>query len=119
MNYKIFVYGTLKRGYSNHRLLTGASFLCGGRTREKYALYTSGIPFVIKDEKISQIQGEIYLVDETTLANLDLLEGHPNWYCREKTEIILEEGWPTVTAWLYFYPYPTGKLLPEGVFLPV
>ncbi|WP_457623862.1 gamma-glutamylcyclotransferase, partial [Persephonella sp.] len=32
----IFVYGTLRKGFGNHRLLENAEFLGIGRTKEKY-----------------------------------------------------------------------------------
>ena len=115
-NYKVFVYGTLKKGHGNHRLLAGSEFLGEGRTREKYALYSSGIPFAIKEEKVSKIQGELYLVNAATLTDLDRLEGHPGWYCREEISVVLEGKGAEVTAWLYFYPHPTGMLLPDGLY---
>lgn len=114
--YKVFVYGTLKKGFRNHCLLAGADFLGKARTQEKYALYSTGIPFVVKEEKVSQIQGELYLVKVGTLEVLDRIEGHPGWYCRKEVQILLNGQCSEVTAWLYFYPKPTGKLLSDGIY---
>lgn len=114
--YILFVYGTLKRTFSNNYLLESAKYLGTGHTKNKFALYVSGIPFVIKNEQVSVIYGELYQVDELTLHRLDKLEGHPGWYCREETEIIPESSDQTITAWLYFYPKATGTLNPSGMY---
>lgn len=84
-------------------------------TKEEYALYEEGIPFVYPYQKVSRIHGEVYEVDEETLWDLDALEGHPFWYRREKVPVVLEDG-REVEAWIYFYPRPEGKLNPTGVF---
>ena len=113
LNWVLFVYGTLKLGHSNNRLLKGAEFLGVAKTLEKYSLYESGIPFVFKGESVSQIFGELYRVDELTLKIVDRLEGHPEVYRREKVQVVTEEG-RTVTAWMYFYPEKRGKLVKTG-----
>jgi gamma-glutamylaminecyclotransferase len=112
----VFVYGTLKHGFTNHHLLENSLFISTGRTAKKYALYVQGIPFVVKHEPVSQIYGELYLVNSSTLAILDQLEGHPAWYRREQAEIITDNQ--VYTAWIYFYPTPTGKLIKTGRYEP-
>ena len=117
----VFVYGTLKRGFGNNRLLSGSKFLGEARTEDKFALYESGIPFVIEDEQVSQISGEVYEVDERTLARLDRLEGHPNWYFRKMVNISVNatERYETekrIQAWIYFFPKRQGILIKSGVF---
>lgn len=115
---RVFVYGTLKNGFYNHRYLAGSRFIGSARTTEKYAMYTEGgIPCVVEDEAVSNIYGELYSVDGTVLQNLDRLEGHPNWYQRREIEICLDDGTsPTVKAWMYFIPYHSGKLITSGEF---
>ena len=113
MEHTIFVYGTLKKGFSNHYLLEGSEWVGAAKTLEKYSLYASGIPFVFKGEAVSHIYGELYRVDELTLKIIDRLEGHPEWYWREKDQFETKEG-RTVTAWLYFYPEKRGKLVKSG-----
>ncbi|WP_456402146.1 gamma-glutamylcyclotransferase family protein [Persephonella sp.] len=106
----IFVYGTLRKGFGNHRLLENAEFLGIGRTKEKYKMTANGIPFVSKNEPVSYIIGEVYKIDDKTLKRLDELEGHPDWYKREKVKIILETG-KEVEAWIYFNEVSEGKYL--------
>lgn len=117
MTFKLFVYGTLKKHFHNHYLLQDASYLGSGHTKDKFALYAEGIPFVIKTEPVCHVHGEVYQVDRDTLSKLDALEGHPTWYCRELTSIIIDGNEPQeVEAWLYFYPDKRGKLIKSGVY---
>lgn len=115
---KIFVYGTLKRGFDNHHFLMGSRFIGTGRTVEKYAMFVeNGIPFVVQDQSVSPIFGELFSVDNSVLDNLDRLEGHPNWYQRREASICLDGGTsPTVKAWMYFIPHHSGKLITSGEF---
>ena len=119
MNSLVFVYGTLKKGFSNHRLLAGSEYLGTAQTVEKYAMYSTGTPIVLKDEAVSPIHGELYRVNEATLVALDSLEGHPDWYRREEISIFVdgEQGRYQETAWLYFSLDRRGTLVPEGKFL--
>lgn len=98
----VFVYGTLRKGYWNHRLLEHIDTFDAALTVEEYKMYASGIPYVI-DERDTRIVGELYKVDEETLMYLDGLEGHPNAYERKVIEVETLGG-DIVNAWLYFYP---------------
>lgn len=111
----VFVYGTLKRGLSNHFFLREARFLGQAQTVERYALYEDEIPIVTRSQAVSVIQGEVYEVSEKILHHLDVLEQHPEFYRRELVQVQLEDG-SRREAWLYFSPEPKGALLPEGVW---
>jgi len=111
----LFVYGTLKRGYTNHHYLSGSKFLGRATTKDKFALYSDGIPYLLKHPPVSRIKGELYEVDEETLKRVDVLEGHPHAYRREKIQVIIENG-DEVEAWAYFYPHTRGKLIRSGEF---
>ena len=109
----LFVYGTLRCGFCNHFLLHGATFYGLARSREKYALFVEGIPYVSRAEAVSRIVGEVFQVDEETLEQVDRLEGHPHWYRREEIEVTLADG-SNVWAWMYFNESPRGRLIESG-----
>lgn len=91
----VFVYGTLKQGYGNHRLLTEAEKL-GTAIVQDVTLYDMGFPVAI-DSDGDFVTGEVYRVDdEETMQRLDWLEGYPSFYDRKLVDT--EHG----QAWMYF-----------------
>lgn len=100
----IAVYGTLKWGEGNHRLLDGSLYLGDGMTVDKMRLVISGLPFLIENphDDGHHVDVECYAVDDRTLRAIDGLEGHPHFYCREKIKIDLENE--IVDAWVYMIP---------------
>ena len=74
---KVFVYGTLKRGGSNHRFLAGQQFLGEARTAPGYTLYALGdYPGMVRAANDQTgVTGEIWAIDATCLDQLDKLEG--------------------------------------------
>ena len=113
----LFVYGTLKRGFSNHDFLSGtdSKFLGKAQTTEPFALYVGNFPYVTSREPVCPIKGEVYMVDAETLSKIDELEEHPNWYKRGITEVILEDG-TAIEAYIYFKDDPEGILIESGFF---
>lgn len=84
---KIIVYGTLKQGYHNNKLLEKAKFE-GPILVDGYKLYYSydskGFPVAAPDAK-STIEGELYQIepdDYFTLKRLDALESEGFMYNR-------------------------------------
>lgn len=73
----IFVYGTLKRGGSNHAFMSGQKFLCETRTHAGFALVQlKSYPGMIRDPKDTLgVSGEVWAVDAAALARIDELEG--------------------------------------------
>jgi gamma-glutamylcyclotransferase (GGCT)/AIG2-like uncharacterized protein YtfP len=73
----VFVYGTLKRGGSNHHHLAGQEFVAPARTGPGYRLYQLGeYPgLVASPGATAAITGEVWSVDDACLAALDRLEG--------------------------------------------
>lgn len=113
----VFTYGTLKRGFPNHYFLRQARFAGQARTVEPYALYADEFPLVYPGASVSTIRGEVYEVDDNTLARLDRLEGHPDHYRRTEIKVRLDTG-ETVRAWIYFYPRPGDQIVSDGEFKP-
>ena len=73
---RLFVYGTLKRGLSNHGWMAGQQFIAEARTAPEYRMVDcGGYPgmFAVKLGGVS-ILGEIWEVDEAGRQKLDILE---------------------------------------------
>ncbi len=105
----MFVYGSLRRGYSNEREMAGAQLELPETSLFGYrrVLYDSGYP-AIHPHPGSRVRGEAYLVDEAHLARLDAFEGCPEWY--ERALVRLETG---ETAFAYVIPEERGRDLPS------
>lgn len=108
----VFVYGTLRAGESNHRLLHGATLLGNARTEPHFRMVSlGGFPGIVPDGTTA-IVGEVYAVDGAMLARLDRIEGHPDFYTR--TIIPLEDG-AHAHAYLLRATQVRGKpLIPSG-----
>ena len=100
---KVFVYGTLMRGFSNHYLISSCKYLGQATTVEKYSMHVGDFPFVNKSPPQSIILGELYEVSEDYhLEQLDELEGHPNEYIRSDCQIATNETGEIFEAQMYF-----------------
>ena len=93
---RVFVYGTLREGYGNHRLLAraideGRASRVGGhaRTERPATLVNVGwFPAITTlHAGPCSVVGELYSVDDQTLAELDRLEGVPRLYTRERVRV--------------------------------
>lgn len=114
---RVFVYGTLKKGHGNHYLLEDAEYLGRCIVRGKFRMISlTYYPGVVRkpDAEPAPILGEVYRVTEEELAALDMLEGHPNFYRREKVDT------PFKKAWMYFLPeeYKEMQTMPQGIWHP-
>jgi gamma-glutamylcyclotransferase (GGCT)/AIG2-like uncharacterized protein YtfP len=77
----VFVYGTLRAGCGNHRLLQqpGATRLAADaevRISGYKMLHLGGFPGIIPGEPTDEIVGELYAVNDEVLRSLDYLEGY-------------------------------------------
>lgn len=84
----VAVYGTLKKGHGNHRLLEHSELVAEEAITSAPAFrlygYKRAYPFVQRmNDGGQQISCQVYRVDDNTLKSLDYLEGHPNFYKRE------------------------------------
>lgn len=114
---RVFVYGTLKRGESNHRWLEQAINLGDAETYQYFALYQGGDPWplMVAGEPRYPVRGELYAVTPRELALLDELEACPQLYVRKQIAVrmITDE---IIQAWAYFSVQPEGDLLTDGVW---
>ena len=111
---RVGVYGTLKQGFGNHRLINAEPV--GTGVVRGHRLFESGIPFLVEDASSDyDVHVEYYDVDDETLARLDRLEGHPSCYCRKEMYIHLADEEVT-SAWVYQYPSPVGRENTTGIY---
>ena len=74
---KLFVYGSLKRGFSNHHFLAGQEFIGDARTVLRFRMFDcGGFPGVVEagPEGSYPIQGELWNIDATCRRRIDWLE---------------------------------------------
>ena len=95
-DHDLFVYGTLMRGFRNHALLEGCTYVAPARTRGRL-LDLGSYPGLLQDSE-SWVNGEWYRIPnarlDATLARLDELEGYTgrpgapaNLYVRRRVEL--------------------------------
>jgi gamma-glutamylaminecyclotransferase len=104
----VFVYGSLKTGFGNSWHLVDSVKLDDGITEEaRFQMISFGnFPAVIRNCGEQSILGELWKVDEKTLNDLDLLEGHPYLYQRQKTNITTLSSGIVFSAWMYTMDAP-------------
>lgn len=81
---RIFVYGSLKRGFSNHARLAQATFVGECQTAPRYRLLVFGA-YPALSEGDHEVAGELYAVHPRTLRALDRFEGQA--YQRASVEL--------------------------------
>lgn len=122
----VAVYGTLRRGERNHRLMVGAEFLGRGAIRGRlHHMPTSTsraytYPALV-DDPAGRVVVELWrLPDRATLSRLDVLEAYDpldeegSEYVRYETEVV--DG-PVALAWAYRYngdPAGLGDWIERG-----
>lgn len=101
---KVFVYGSLKRGFGNHGLLEGSKYV--GTTETVYHNFRmhpllGSFPAVTActDDGFA-IVGELYEVNLVTLKRLDMLEGNGTMYTRRLVSVYNDKD-EVVEAWMY------------------
>lgn len=103
----IFVYGSLKRGYSNHAFLQGQSFLGTTRTIAGFRLFDLGdYPGMVAwpGDKTG-VEGEVWSVDAACLTQLDQLEGTAEGlYRRAPVALLAPFAGQTVETYFYLRP---------------
>jgi len=124
----IFVYGTLKRGFTNYERYLGVAVASGGATFVGEGMTSEPFPLVIRPAHMppttcgpvlmdqaeghegNQIIGEVFRVDDRCLEAMDVLEGVKSGYYYKRSTSIRMEDAILMQCDAYFYP-PNGELL--------
>jgi gamma-glutamylcyclotransferase (GGCT)/AIG2-like uncharacterized protein YtfP len=104
MTHRVFVYGTLKRGHPNHPLLEDSRFLGEAVTVPTYRMVATSFPIIMSDPGGKPVAGEIFTVDDATLARLDQLEREGRSYDRvmiDATLALANGERSTIRAFIY------------------
>lgn len=109
----LFVYGSLKKGFDNHHLLSKHTKRIGKAiTVSKFGMFEDSFgnyPYLIPVPQM-RIHGELYEIDRKELLDkLDRFEGYPEYYERKKILVKTHRG--TVRAFVYIQPHTA---MPEG-----
>jgi len=112
---KLFVYGTLKKGYHNHYIIEGSK-LINTAVLSDYAIFDLGsFPGIVRDHE-SRVYGELYEISDDLLPRLDRLEGVPYLYDRA-TEVVVDSGMNVHTGvYVYVYQLDSGEFIKDGVW---
>ena len=101
---RVFVYGTLKRGFANYQRYLSSAEACGqarycgpALTRDDHALIVvpegNKPPGMLEGGGGQQVEGQVFDVDARTLRALDILEGlHTGRYYRKELTVLLQEA---------------------------
>ena len=102
---KVFVYGSLKVGFSNHGVVERYVLDVKPGTVDGFRMlnlgaYPGAVP--VGEGESRSIRGEIMLLTdpERAMRNLDGLEGYPHFYNRKVVTVRLDDG-NTDAAWIY------------------
>jgi len=109
MSKLVAVYGTLKRGYGNHRVMEmdGGTFVAEALTVQPYKMYGGyGFPRVVDELRDDNIQVTVEVFECEDVKHMDRLEGHPHFFERKEIDVYVPgmDGEEVMTAWMYFHP---------------
>ncbi|WP_437190737.1 gamma-glutamylcyclotransferase family protein [Planctomicrobium sp. SH527] len=105
---RIFVYGTLKKGFCRHYALEAETFVGTARTVPRYRMVNVGTYPGLLDTELNgrAILGEIWEVRPETLVALDLIEGTDEGeYIRRRIELD-DDSFGPVDAYFYLKATP-------------
>lgn len=101
----VAVYGTLRKGNGNHRVMGDSKFIGSGNTVKQFTLTDycgGGFPALDKTVPTHNVSVEVYeVLDANTASRIDGLEGYGfGFYDRSIIEVELSDG-TVVEAWTY------------------
>jgi len=120
--HRVFVYGTLRQGGSNHFRMAGSRFVTGGSVRGR--LYRiDWYPGLVLDPDGGCVIGEVYDVTGDQLRELDVFEGlsagetEGSEYRRVPTEVTDDGKATHAWVWEWLGPVDEARLIASGDWL--
>ena len=113
--HKVAVYGTLMADERNKRWAADA--LDRRPCTLRGTLYDTGrgYPAFVPDDAGGKVKAELLTVTDATLARMDILEGYPILYRRERVKAVLEDGSEGTALVYVMNTLPRGaKVIPGG-----
>ncbi|NOQ30504.1 MAG: hypothetical protein GQ570_05200 [Helicobacteraceae bacterium] len=106
----LFVYGSLKKGFDNHKLLEKSTKRLGkAKTVSKFAMFEDtfgNYPYLIL-KPITKVEGELYQINrKELLERIDEFEGTPEYYQRKKIKVKTHHG----IKYAYTYVRETSEM---------
>ena len=93
----------MKKDFINHNRLINEKFIGNAITKNKYNMYPDSLylfPYAIEKEKVQHLKGELYLLENGNIKNIDVFEGVPNFYYRKLIPVICNDE--KIEAYIYF-----------------
>jgi gamma-glutamylaminecyclotransferase len=103
----VFVYGTLRKGHYNHKVMERAKGKYIGLGEISATMIDLGAyPAVCNIENTGdKVRGEIYEISsQDNLNHLDRLEGYPWMYSRDEVKVTIPDFPDNIKAWVYHMP---------------
>ena len=116
----VFVYGTLKQGFSNFHVNGGQRVPGRFVTVQRLPLYIVGaelVPWLVDDPgRGEHVIGEVYAVDDRVLADMDELEqvDEAGWYTRRTIAVRPLEAPATAPMTVFVYFGDPQRVAREG-----
>lgn len=116
---RLFIYGTLKRGASNHAVLADQHYLGDARTPPGYRLFiVADYPGLVRDPTDRRgVHGEIWEVNRPALDRLDAFEGVPEkLYRRDAIELLAPFADDKIQTYYYLRNIRGRRPIIEGLW---
>jgi gamma-glutamylcyclotransferase (GGCT)/AIG2-like uncharacterized protein YtfP len=107
---RLFVYGALMKGNSNHENFLSNARFAGYFVADGFQIYDFGSYPLIAQNEIDKVRGEMYIVDNNILCELDISEAKANLFTRKSIKVVSENDNDEVQeAYVYVYNKDASK----------
>lgn len=111
----VAVYGSLRKGLGNHRLLVNAEYLGEFQTPPEYSLYDLGSYPGLKENGKTSVVMEVYAVTDEEAHRVDRLEGYtPGQKATFYDKIPISTPFGEASVYTYVSSIPEDRLVESG-----